>query len=681
MRKAAVILTGALALAALLALGCGDPASVTAARVVFDLDDGVAIDQVRVQAVHAGSVLVTQAVPGQPGAPVASGADIVILFADDLGGEPVDVLVAGLRAGAQVARGSGRVTLVRAQVTPIHVRLSASPCPDAHHACTEGCYPDTDTGHCGLACTACAAPAGHGQAACELDACAVTCDTGYAPCGSDCVDLTADRAHCGSCGIACGAEQLCDGGECRANPCGLGLHPCGGGCVSDHDVATCGSRCTACATPANGYATCDGTACGVNCNAGSHACSGACASNAAVATCGTRCTPCAAPANGHATCDGAACGVACDTGYHACGATCASNLAPASCGSSCTPCYAPANGSATCDGSACGLACDDGYALCGGACLPQGQPCTAGWVQRTAAGPSPRSTQLAYDRDRGVTVLFGGYDGTTVFDDTWEWNGAAWTERTTSTAPPVRSAVAMDYDPVRHVTVLFGGADGTGVSQRDTWTWNGATWTQVATTGPAARYGAGMAWDPDEQVMLLFGGSDYGSVFTPTDFQDVWAWNGTAWSQRTPAGTPPAARGNGACFFDAARHELVVFGGSGTAGSPFGDTLSLGASGWQAETTAGPPARMEVTGVYHAQHQVGLIHGGSSGTATPQIYGDTWTWNGTTWTQLNPQNPPPGRTAHGLAYDEQRRVVVVFGGATMSGTTPVFLAETWELAY
>ena len=50
------------------------------------------------------------------------------------------------------------------------------------------------------------------------------------------------------------------------------------------------------------------------------------------------------------------------------------------------------------------------------------------WTLRTTEGPSARSEHaVAYDSCRGVTVLFGGLDGstspTTLFEDTWESDG------------------------------------------------------------------------------------------------------------------------------------------------------------------------------------------------------------------------------------------------------------------
>ena len=59
-----------------------------------------------------------------------------------------------------------------------------------------------------------------------------------------------------------------------------------------------------------------------------------------------------------------------------------------------------------------------------------------------------------------------------------------WEDR--APTPGLRGFHAMAYDSVRGKTVLFGGAIGSGYAG-DTWEWDGATWTQVAAGGPAAR--------------------------------------------------------------------------------------------------------------------------------------------------------------------------------------------------
>gem|GEM_PF-4647404 len=92
------------------------------------------------------------------------------------------------------------------------------------------------------------------------------------------------------------------------------------------------------------------------------------------------------------------------------------------------------------------------------------------WIRRTDVGaPEARAGHvMAYDSDRGVTVMFGGHRFTdetfpemVYFNDTWEYDGTRW-ERVIIDGPsPLwRSASAMCYDPVRKEMFLAGGYNG-----------------------------------------------------------------------------------------------------------------------------------------------------------------------------------------------------------------------------
>ncbi|HEY8432812.1 MAG TPA: hypothetical protein VIL20_30785, partial [Sandaracinaceae bacterium] len=48
------------------------------------------------------------------------------------------------------------------------------------------------------------------------------CEEGLTLCGTACVDLRTDRSHCGGCGMACGTDELCQGGTCVTS-CSTGM--------------------------------------------------------------------------------------------------------------------------------------------------------------------------------------------------------------------------------------------------------------------------------------------------------------------------------------------------------------------------------------------------------------------------------------------------------------------------
>ena len=127
----------------------------------------------------------------------------------------------------------------------------------------------------------------------------------------------------------------------------------------------------------------------------------------------------------------------------------------------------------------------------------------SGWTTVAVGGPSARSFHaMAHDSQRGRTVMFGGSAGAAIiFGDTWEWDGGSlsWAQ-VASTGPSARYGHSMAYDSQRGRTVLFGGSSGGSA----TWEWDGATWTQVATTGPAT--GGSLAYDSQRAKVVLSSG-------------------------------------------------------------------------------------------------------------------------------------------------------------------------------
>lgn len=54
--------------------------------------------------------------------------------------------------------------------------------------------------------------------------------------------------------------------------------------------------------------------------------------------------------------------------------------------------------------------------------------------------------------------------------------------------------------------------------------------------------------------------------------------------------------------------------------------------------------------------------------------GETWTWNGKTWSRQTPAHSPPARTAAAMAFDVANQAVLLFGGQV--GQEP--LDDTWQ---
>ena len=75
---------------------------------------------------------------------------------------------------------------------------------------------------------------------------------------------------------------------------------------------------------------------------------------------------------------------------------------------------------------------------------------------------------IAADPIRGRIVVHGGNIGNQWLQDSWQWDGSAWTTVETNSLP-ARSSHSMIFDPVSERVLLFGGISSGSVVRGDTW--------------------------------------------------------------------------------------------------------------------------------------------------------------------------------------------------------------------
>jgi hypothetical protein len=275
--------------------------------------------------------------------------------------------------------------------------------------------------------------------------------------------------------------------------------------------------------------------------------------------------------------------------------------------------------------------------------------------------PARNAHAMAYDSARGRVVLFGGDGGGSgKLSDTWEWVGSAWIERVSARSPFAREGHAMAYHAGRGRTVLFGG-NSRGYLDAGTWEWDGAGWLG-GPASPPPRGGHAMAYDASGRVMV------FGGFIDSTTLSDTWQWNGSSWLERALATAPPARLGH-AMAFDSARGRVVLFGGRTDLGTSFGDTWEWNGNSWlQRASATSPPARSHHGMAYDSARGRVVLFGGVVGSGPlTVILADTWEWDGTTWHERTLPSSPTPRYDHAMAYDSNRRRVVLFGGWTSSG--------------
>jgi hypothetical protein len=290
-----------------------------------------------------------------------------------------------------------------------------------------------------------------------------------------------------------------------------------------------------------------------------------------------------------------------------------------------------------------------------------------------ATSPSARSASgITYDPATASIVLFGGAAGDSVLGDTWTWDGV-WRPRFPASSPAPRQGPAIAFDKAAGNVVLFGGAPtvpvGNGTAFGDTWTWDGVNWTQqFPPVSPPARTWSNMVYVPATRTVLLFSGTN--SPNGDDALCDTWAWDGVAktWTELHPAAYP-AGRAMNQLVYDEATHTVVLFGGVTTNLTPLNDTWTWDGSNWRPRFPAASPApRNGPALAYDALLGKVVLFGGALGTCCSDSLNDTWTWDGSDWTEIYPAGASPSaRNAANMEYDPGRKVLLLFGGDTDAG--------------
>jgi len=314
-----------------------------------------------------------------------------------------------------------------------------------------------------------------------------------------------------------------------------------------------------------------------------------------------------------------------------------------------------------------------------------------GWIDRTPsnsfASPSQRfDAAMAWDAGNGYMLLFGGvsYMGNVFPNDTWSWNGSAWTQRFTITQPNtvfssgsyipvVRRPAAMAYHSPTSQVVL--------VAQGETYRWSGSNWLPApggipsAISSPGTPINLAMGRDEGRNQTVLFVGSHVvnnagNPILQPGS--ETLLWDGFTWTLRATA-THPYPAEQPSMTFDSGSGRLLLCTTDATNSQSY--FWEWNGTNWTQRSVASHPTAGGVLATDVARGQVVMLDGSLN--PSPN---HTWTIGATSGQQLGLTTEPSRRQAASCAFDPVRGRMVVFGGfnAPFTGTSLFALADTWE---
>lgn len=322
------------------------------------------------------------------------------------------------------------------------------------------------------------------------------------------------------------------------------------------------------------------------------------------------------------------------------------------------------------------------------------------WIELWAlSGPAGGYDPALASTSGGEFVMYGGFFtnlvATPVYvNETWElFEQGVRSPRAQGTVE-ARHAAAASRDATGGV-LFFGGLDEAPEGASPVYTTfyantlryvnremtEVANATDAGVTKPQGRAGGQMAFHQGLGASVLVGGNlDFGAG----EGGDVWHFNGS-WSKAYDGPhndvSGPTERDGHALVYDAGRDEVLLYGGYQAGQVVRGDTWAWNGSTWTllvAEDASGataPAPRIGARMTYDALRGRVVLFGGKTEVfGQGEVFGDTWVFEDGAWTELSPATSPPPRYEAELVYSpaDGRSYLIAGAGAVTR------LSDVWS---
>ncbi|MGB0592516.1 MAG: Kelch repeat-containing protein [Myxococcota bacterium] len=300
--------------------------------------------------------------------------------------------------------------------------------------------------------------------------------------------------------------------------------------------------------------------------------------------------------------------------------------------------------------------------------------------------PRGRETgAMAYDPERGVIVMTGGFGKDSDLNDHWEWDGTTWIEGPEPLGQGGEGLFDHDlvYDPIRQSLVMFLGLDLLRYEAGDL---EGLEEGELAWISEPVSDGAGST-DPSDfmHAEMIYDARRDRLVFYTGD--KLGEWDRERLSERPTVldeDLSPSTRIGHAMVYDPVRGQTLMCGGDVYSFASVPNYTSSATWGWDGgrwEKLANASGIMEPSGLTlsfdtHLGRVLAGAHDSSSGLLG--VWEPTYYSSGLAWYDVIPPSEGPlGRRDHAAAYDADEQTLIIHGGANIGGTMGILNHETW----
>jgi hypothetical protein len=198
-------------------------------------------------------------------------------------------------------------------------------------------------------------------------------------------------------------------------------------------------------------------------------------------------------------------------------------------------------------------------------------PATASWERLPFTFPRRCCHGQVYSSILQQTIVFGGFGlGAQPLADTWALSSGGWSRIETRGSPTPRWGFGIAEDAPSGRIVLYGGFNGQDVFD-DTWIFDPRTlnWSFIPSSpslAPGPRWVHSMAYSSQLQGVVLHGGRS-GTSLARNDPTWIFDMRALRWVPVSTATSPPP-RSDAQLVADLCRPSLILFGATGSAGPP-----------------------------------------------------------------------------------------------------------------